>query len=126
MGCHENINYDKFPKQSSRVGCMYDCMLDGKPAHGTIVREDMESPHRMLVKLDDAYGGMIIQGLDSPAVPKQGSFLNMQTKVCFFYGSETVRGRILRDDDAEPWATIIKLEDGRFIESTECQYSPIS
>lgn len=45
-------------------------------------------------------------------------------KVCFHYDtSHFVRGRIVRDDLEEPFETIIRLDDGRYIRGTECQFS---
>lgn len=69
MGCHENISYDKFPKQ--------------------------------------------------------GSWLGKKTKVCFYYDtSKFLYGTIVRDDDESPFTTLIELEDGRVVNSNECQYQP--
>jgi len=68
MGCHENIGFDKFPKQSD--------------------------------------------------------WLQKRVEVLFFYDtSQTIKGTIVRDDREEPFQTIIKLNDGRYVHGTECQYS---
>jgi len=67
MGVHDNVGFNKFPKQSDRVGCV--------------------------------------------------------VRVCFNYDtSETILGRIVREDVEEPGKMIIKLNDGRYVLSTECQY----
>lgn len=56
--------------------------------------------------------------------PKQGEYLDKRVEVCFYYDtSETIGGVIVRDDMDEPFKTIIKLDDGRFILAGECQYS---
>lgn len=56
--------------------------------------------------------------------PKQGDWLNKEAKVMFNFDSSTMlKGVIVRDDMEEPFLTLIKLEDGRVIRSTECQYS---
>ena len=56
--------------------------------------------------------------------PKQGSFLMRQVEVCFDYDtSKTLKGIVVRDDAEEPGRMIIKLENGRYVLSTECQYS---
>jgi hypothetical protein len=61
-------------------------------------------------------------GLDR--FPKQGIYLNAEVDVCFNYQSHlSIPGVIVRDDMEEPYRTIIKLADGRFIEAVECQYS---
>lgn len=57
--------------------------------------------------------------------PRQGSWLGKRTEVCFRYDTaNTIMGTIVRDDEEEPWRTIIKLDDGRYIEASECQHSP--
>lgn len=57
--------------------------------------------------------------------PKQGNWLNLRTKVMFNYDdSTTTMGTIVREDAEAPHKTIIKLDDGRYVLSTECQYQP--
>lgn len=59
--------------------------------------------------------------------PKQGNWLHRKVKVCFNYDTDTNNlcfGTIVRDDMEEPFKSIIKLDDGRVILTTECQYSP--
>lgn len=56
--------------------------------------------------------------------PKQGNDLNKRSKVCFNYDMNNLfEGTIVRDDREEPFITIIELDDGRFVRSTECQYT---
>lgn len=58
--------------------------------------------------------------------PKQGAYLNKRVKVCFNYDtSEQFLGVIIRDDEEEPGHLIIKLDNGRVLLATECQYSPV-
>lgn len=58
--------------------------------------------------------------------PKQGPYVGKRTEVCFHYDtSKTLLGFIVRDDYEEPGRTIIKLDDGRYVEASECQYSII-
>lgn len=35
------------------------------------------------------------------------------------------KGTLVRSDRGEPWITIIKLDDGRYVMDTECAYSVI-
>jgi hypothetical protein len=57
--------------------------------------------------------------------PRQGLMFGKRTEVCFYYDtSKTILGTIVRDDVEEPFEGIIKLDDGRYIRTTECQYSP--
>lgn len=64
--------------------------------------------------------------------PKQGDYLGKRCRVIFHYGHHGPvehMGTIIRDDmerphpDKEP-LTIIQLDDGRVVMSTECQYAP--
>ncbi|MMZ62603.1 hypothetical protein D1872_248190 [compost metagenome] len=58
--------------------------------------------------------------------PKQGSFLDRRVLVSFNYDTNnTVLGTIVRDDIEDPFVTIIKLDDGRFVLSTECQFTEL-
>ena len=57
--------------------------------------------------------------------PTQSSWLGKKCRVHFKYNVEKmIEGTIVRDDIEQPFKTIIKLDDGRFILATECQYSP--
>jgi hypothetical protein len=56
--------------------------------------------------------------------PSQGEYLGERVNVCFSYVTDKfIEGTIIRDDIVEPYQTIIKLDDGRYILATECQYS---
>ena len=58
--------------------------------------------------------------------PKQGTYLNLRAEVCFRYDTKrVVMGMIVRDDIEGDGTTIIKLDDGRYVLGTECQYRPI-
>lgn len=67
---------------------------------------------------------MVIEKLaSSEAFPAQGEYAGKRVHVIF--GREDVRfnGVIVRDDMAAPMLTIIRLDDGRHVLSTECQYA---
>lgn len=50
--------------------------------------------------------------------------MGRRVKVCFHYDTrQTVCGTVVRDDSEHPWKTIIRLDDGRYVLSTECQYT---
>lgn len=58
--------------------------------------------------------------------PKQGQYLGRRVQVCFNYDTSNILlGTIVRADEEEPGRLIIKLDDGRYVLSTECMYSPI-
>ncbi|MEM6746777.1 MAG: hypothetical protein AAF608_05105 [Pseudomonadota bacterium] len=58
--------------------------------------------------------------------PIQGKLKGKRVAVMFDYDSSTTTtGVVLRDDITEPFLTLIQLEDGFVVRSTECQYSPI-
>lgn len=64
------------------------------------------------------------KNIDYDKFPKQGRKLNKKTRVCFYYDTQRLLdGVVVRDDIEEPFLTIIKLEDGRHVLATECQYS---
>ena len=56
--------------------------------------------------------------------PRQGAFLGRRVQVVFHYGAETVLGVVVRDDSEAPGETIIRLDNGRFVRSVECQWNP--
>ena len=58
--------------------------------------------------------------------PKQGKWLHLRAYVCFYYNTdEIITGTYVRDDAEAPWITIIKLDDDRYILTSECQHCPI-
>ena len=49
-----------------------------------------------------------------------------RVKVCYHYDTLKYHyGTIVRDDLEEPFETIIKLDNGRYLRATECQFSYI-
>ena len=65
-----------------------------------------------------------VKNISSDKFPKQGSHKGKTVDVCFNYDtSKLVQGTVIRDDDEDPWRTIISLNDGRVVLATECQYS---
>jgi hypothetical protein len=66
----------------------------------------------------------VVPNISHDKFPQQGKFLNQRVQVCFNYDtSKLIGGAIVRDDTEEPGREIIKLDDGRYVLSTECQYS---
>lgn len=65
--------------------------------------------------------------ISATTFPSQGSHLNKQVSCYFNYNtSACVSGICVRDDRGEPWVTIFKLDDGRYILAVECcQYRVI-
>lgn len=56
--------------------------------------------------------------------PEQGAWVGKRVKVCFHYDTQNaIGGEIVRDDVEFPAVTIIRLDDGRYVLATECQYS---
>ena len=57
--------------------------------------------------------------------PKQGGYLNRAVLVVFHFDTEhTFAGVIVRDDVEPPFQEIIRLDDGRYVLTTECQWRP--
>ena len=55
--------------------------------------------------------------------PAQGAWLGKRVRVLFDYDTTMqIEGTIVRDDAEEPGRTIIHLDDGRFVLTTECQH----
>ena len=62
--------------------------------------------------------------IDRTKFPKQGDWLHKRATVCFNYDtSQTIEGTFVRDDKEEPGISIIRLDDGRYVLTTECQHS---
>lgn len=67
------------------------------------------------------------QTISATQFPKQGDQWGRKVFVCFNYDtSQTFLGLVVRDDAEEPGRMIIKLDDGRHVLSTECQWSPVA
>lgn len=67
----------------------------------------------------------VVAGIDYDKFPRQGTWLGKRTRVCFNYDTEnTIRGTVVRDDAEKPYVTIIRLDDGRHVLTTECQHTP--
>lgn len=62
--------------------------------------------------------------IDHTQYPKQGSHLGAQVSVCFNYDtSHLIDGIIVRDDAEDPFIAIIRLDDDRYVLTTECMYT---
>lgn len=56
--------------------------------------------------------------------PRQGNMLGRRVNVCFQYDpTKTIDGVCVRNDMVEPFRTIFRLDDGRYVLASECQYS---
>jgi hypothetical protein len=56
--------------------------------------------------------------------PRQSDWVGRRVRVCFHYDTEVaIGGEMVRDDYEAPWLCIIKLDDGRYVMATECQYT---
>jgi hypothetical protein len=65
-------------------------------------------------------------GISMDAWPEQTDWVGRRVDVCFLDdASHRIAGEIVRDDiSGNRPITIIKLDDGRYVLNTECQYSP--
>lgn len=53
--------------------------------------------------------------------------LGSRVEVCYNYDTSKCHyGTIVRDDTEEPFETIIRLDNGRYVRSSECQYSMVN
>jgi hypothetical protein len=128
MGVEANIGLDIFPNQSNQLGQQVEVVRTNDKGsiaeQGTIVRDDVVDPFKGLIKLKD--GTVVLDTeRDEFTEPPQGSYKNKRAKVCFNYdANRTIEGTIVRDDMEKPWLTVIKLDLGRYVLATECQFSP--
>ncbi len=68
------------------------------------------------------------QNIGADRFPRQGEWLGKRVEVCFDYDpSQTIWGTFIRDDAEDPQRSIIQLDDGRVVLTTECQHrTPIT
>jgi len=69
----------------------------------------------------------VVNTISYEKYPKQdtSSLFKVGTRVavCYHYdSSKTHTGTIVRNDEEEPYQTIIQLDNGRYVLATECQY----
>ena len=65
-----------------------------------------------------------VKNITLDTFPKQGKLLNARVTVFFHYNtSKTIGGQIVRDDAEDPFVAIIKLDNGRYVRTVECQFS---
>lgn len=56
--------------------------------------------------------------------PNQSDKVGGRVSVCYHYDTSKLHdGVIVRDDREAPFETIIKLDNGRYVRGTECQYT---
>jgi len=124
MGIHPNVGYDVFPVQGERLGEKAEVIRDGQTVTGQIVRDDLIDPLVTMIELED--GSVVLSDeQDGYIKVEQGNHKDRPTKVCFNYDtSHILEGTVVRDDMEEPFRTVIKLDVGRFVLSSECMYSP--
>jgi hypothetical protein len=66
----------------------------------------------------------VVKGISASEYPKQGKWLHCVTEVCFNYdSSRKIGGIVVRDDAEAPHLTIIRLDDGRYVLTTECHHT---
>ena len=61
--------------------------------------------------------------IDAKKFPQQGSLLGRRVNVRFYpYTQRQIGGVVVRDDITKPFVGIIRLDDGRHVLMTECQF----
>lgn len=65
----------------------------------------------------------VVDTISATTFPRQGPDLGGRVVVCFNYGPPDLFGTVVRSDREHPLRTIIRLDDGRHVLSTECQRS---
>lgn len=65
----------------------------------------------------------VVANIDIDNFPEQTENVGKKVTVCFHYDtSKSILGTIVREDRKSP-TMIIRLNDGRYVLPTECQYS---
>jgi len=65
-----------------------------------------------------------VENIRTDYFPRQGEQLGRMVAVVFHYDTKhPTAGKVVRDDAEPPYQTIIKLANGRYVLSGECQYS---
>lgn len=62
--------------------------------------------------------------IDINNFPKQSTLLGEKVRICFHSdSSKKIEGVCVRDDIEDPFLTIFRLADDRYVLATECMYS---
>ena len=65
-----------------------------------------------------------VDSITAKGGPVQCDTVGRRVSVCFHYDtSQELLGTVVRDDGESPFKTIINLDDGRYVLTTECQWS---
>lgn len=131
MGSSEHIDVDKFPRQREEVG-EYSGLYMGDDILGTdakIVRWDAEEPREILYECDGKYfqGSELVvdRGYRMNSYPVQTEDLGKLVDVYFQYDMEKhMDGRIVRQDKAAPYLTVIRLDNGNYVLGHEIEFRP--
>jgi hypothetical protein len=66
----------------------------------------------------------VVENISIGRFPVQGPWLQRRVRVCFNYDhTQYTMGVIVRDDRESPGVSIIRLDSGQYILTTECQFS---
>jgi hypothetical protein len=66
-----------------------------------------------------------VKNVGATTWPRQGRYLGSAAVVRFWDEQHTEFPAVIVRDDAEaPWITVLRLDGGRVVLSTECMYSP--
>lgn len=64
-----------------------------------------------------------VTGVSHDRFPTQGQSLGRRVEVVFHFDvGHTLLGTVVRDDTSEPYQGVIRLDDGRHVLMSECQY----
>lgn len=68
----------------------------------------------------------VVNTINYEKFPKQGDLLHKRVQVVYEYDtSKCHEGTVVRYDVEEPFKVIFKLDNGRVLLGTECQYRPL-
>lgn len=67
----------------------------------------------------------VVPWVDAAVYPTQSEYVGRPARVCFNYDTaNTFPAVVLRDDTGKPWLTVLRLDDGRCVLGSECQWTP--
>lgn len=66
----------------------------------------------------------IVNTITHDKFPEQGNLVGQSVRVCFHYDTTNIlKGQCVRNDMEEPYQTLFRLDNGRYVLADECQYT---
>lgn len=115
---------EPFPKQNDDLGKVVDILLNNEPVKAKIVRSDANIRKGRIYYIEADHLYVFEYELPGFTIGEHGPDLGKRVCALLSEGPR-INGSIVRDDNDFPYETLIKLDDGRYVLSGECQLVPI-